>query len=296
MLLISSLSEIGIDTIVDELSTASWGWVLAALVTAQCARFWSGLGTTGATDHPLRLGPTVVLEFAITFVNLVIPSSAARFATKMRYFQRSGMTLTSATSMSVVDSLAGFTVQITILISGLLLGVGGIELDLDIDDDSVRRLIVIVVIAVVAVAVTTAIIIAAAPSVRERARSTYRQIRDALRVVKSPTRMLRLFGGNAMAELTFASVLGLSLLAYGESVPIVSLLVVNVGVALFAGLMPVPGGVGITEAALTAGLVAIGVPEATAFAAAITTRLCTFYLPPIWGYVAMRWLRNHEYL
>ena len=44
------------------------------------------------------------------------------------------------------------------------------------------------------------------------------------------------------------------------------------------------------------GLETIGIPEATAFAAAITTRLCTFYLPPIWGYVAMRWLRDHEYL
>ena len=51
-----------------------------------------------------------------------------------------------------------------------------------------------------------------------------------------------------------------------------------------------------TEAALTAGLIAIGVPEATAFAAAITTRLCTFYLPPIWGYLAMRWLRANDYL
>ena len=59
-----------------------------------------------------RLGPTVVLEFAITFVNLVIPSTAARFATKMRYFQRAGMTLTSATAMGAIDSIAGFVVQV----------------------------------------------------------------------------------------------------------------------------------------------------------------------------------------
>jgi uncharacterized protein (TIRG00374 family) len=132
--------------------------------------------------------------------------------------------------------------------------------------------------------------------VRERLATISRQAREALHVVKSPARLVRLLGGNAMAELTFASVLGFSLLAYGESAPIMSLLVVNVAVALLAGIMPVPGGVGVTEAALTAGLVAIGVPEATAFAAAITTRLCTFYLPPIWGYVAMRWLRQHDYL
>ena len=59
--------------------------------------------------------------------------------------------------------------------------------------------------------------VATVPRVRERLTSVYRQIRDALGVVRSPTRLLRLFGGNAMAELTFASVLGLSLLAYGET-------------------------------------------------------------------------------
>jgi hypothetical protein len=33
-MLISSLAEIGIDTIVDELSTATWGWVIAASSTS----------------------------------------------------------------------------------------------------------------------------------------------------------------------------------------------------------------------------------------------------------------------
>ena len=295
-LLISSLSDIGIDTIIEELSNASWGWVAIALLTAQFARVWNGVGTTGATNHPLRLGPTVVLEFAITFVNLVIPSSAARFATKMRYFQKAGMTLTSATAMGAIDSFAGFLVQITILVSALLFGIGGVEFEIDIDEDSVQRLAAIVGVVVVVAIVGGILVFALVPKVREKVRTSVKQLRSALRVVRSPRRLLRLFGGNAMAELTFAAVLGFSLLAYGESASIISLLVINVAVALLAGVMPVPGGVGVSEAALTAGLIAIGIPDATAFAAAITTRLCTFYLPPIWGYVAMRWLRENDYL
>ncbi|MGI9644259.1 MAG: lysylphosphatidylglycerol synthase transmembrane domain-containing protein, partial [Ilumatobacteraceae bacterium] len=295
-LLVSSLSEIGIDTIIEELSTAIWAWVLIALLTAQFARVWSGIGTTGATNHPLRLGPTIVLEFAITFVNLVIPSSAARFATKMRYFQKAGMTLPSATAMGAIDSLAVFTVQITVLLSALLFGLGGVEFTIDVDEDAVQRLAAIVGILVLVTIVVCILVYAFVPKVHERVRTTIRQVRDALRVVRSPRRLLRLFGGNAMSELTFAAVLGFSLLAYGESASIFSLLVINVSVALLAGLMPVPGGIGVSEAALTAGLVAIGIPEATAFAAAITARLCTFYLPPIWGYFAMRWLRENDYL
>ena len=291
-MLLSGLSDIGLDTIVDELSKASWGWVLAALVVAQVARVFSGVGTTGATDHPLRLGPTVMLEFAITFINLAVPSSAARFATKMRYFQKTGMSLTSATSMSVLDSVAVFTVQIGILIVGLIFGVGSVDFDLDLDADNVKRLLlVIVAIIVVAIILTFSI-----PALRNRVIPPLREFGAAMRVLRSPGRLLRLFGGNFMSELTFAIVLGLSLFAYGESAPLLSLMVVNTMVALFAGLMPVPGGIGITEAALTAGLMAIGVPEGAAFAAAITTRLCTFYLPPRWGYFAMRWMRTNSYL
>ena len=60
--------------------------------------------------------------------------------------------------------------------------------------------------------------------------------------------------------------------------------------------MPAPGGVGAAEAALTAGLVAMGIDSATAFAIAVTHRLCTYYLPPIWGYLSLRWLNRKGYL
>ena len=60
--------------------------------------------------------------------------------------------------------------------------------------------------------------------------------------------------------------------------------------------MPVPGGVGVAEAALTAGLIAIGVPEGVAASTAIAYRLATFYLPPLWGGFAMRWMKSQAHL
>jgi serine/threonine protein kinase len=53
---------------------------------------------------------------------------------------------------------------------------------------------------------------------------------------------------------------------------------------------------GVAEAAYTAGLVALGVPNAPAMSTAIAFRLVTYYLPPLWGAAAMRWLRRHAYL
>ena len=60
--------------------------------------------------------------------------------------------------------------------------------------------------------------------------------------------------------------------------------------------MPVPGGVGVAEAALTAGLTAVGIPQEVAVAAAITHRMVTAYIPPIFGFFASNWLTERDYL
>jgi len=71
---------------------------------------------------------------------------------------------------------------------------------------------------------------------------------------------------------------------------------INTAASVLSSLIPVPGGIGAAEASLSAGLIALGVDQSTAFAIAITQRLCTFYLPPIWGYVSLRWLTHKGYV
>jgi hypothetical protein len=51
---------------------------------------------------------------------------------------------------------------------------------------------------------------------------------------------------------------------------------ISTAVSLLAGSLPIPGGIGVTEAGLTGGLMAVGVPETTAMAAVIIYRMCTF--------------------
>ena len=105
-----------------------------------------------------------------------------------------------------------------------------------------------------------------------------------------------MLGGNLGTQLMQAVVLALCLGAFGESAYFSQLVLINTAVSLFSGIMHVPGGMGVTEAGLTWGLQAVGVPAPVAVSTAITYRLVTFYLPPIWGAVAMRWLRRREYV
>ena len=101
---------------------------------------------------------------------------------------------------------------------------------------------------------------------------------------------LEVFGGSIASELLYALALGATCLAYGVHLNVGQLIFINTSASVLSGLVPVPGGIGAAEAALSAGLIAMGVDESTAFAIAITQRLCTFYLPPIWGYFSLRWL------
>jgi glycosyltransferase 2 family protein len=58
----------------------------------------------------------------------------------------------------------------------------------------------------------------------------------------------------------------------------------------------VPGGAGVVEAGLIAGLTSAGVPQEQAVAAVFIQRLFTAYLPPIWGWVTLAWMRRREYV
>ena len=115
-------------------------------------------------------------------------------------------------------------------------------------------------------------------------------------VARDRRKRLELFGGNIGGEFLYALTLGAACQAYGVDLNFAQLLLVNEAAAVLSGLIPVPGGVGAAEASLTAGLVAVGVDDSTAFAIAFTHRLCTYYLPPIWGYASMQWLRRRAYI
>jgi uncharacterized membrane protein YbhN (UPF0104 family) len=121
--------------------------------------------------------------------------------------------------------------------------------------------------------------------------------RDNLAVIaRSPRKAAELFGGNLASQVLFALTLEAALHAYGSSLPLLELILINSLASLLGGIVPVPGGLGVIEAGLIGGMTAAGVPETTAMAATFTSRLFTAYLPPVWGWFALRWLRQHDYV
>jgi uncharacterized membrane protein YbhN (UPF0104 family) len=237
--------------------------------------------------------PCIVLQSAIKFINLTVPSSAGRIGMNLRFLQRMGAQPGEALAAGAVDDVSETLVQASLLLLSIpLVGV-------DIDTSQFqgagpdRRLLVGIAVAVV----IGVVVVFAVPKLRAK---VIPQIRTALTglwtVAKVRRKRLELFGGNLLAELLYAVALGATCLAYGVHLNLAQLVFVNTSAAVLSSVIPVPGGIGAAEAALSAGLISMGVDSSTAFAIALTQRLCTFYLPPIWGYFSLRWLSRKGYV
>jgi uncharacterized protein (TIRG00374 family) len=307
--LIAQLAGVDVSQVVDELRSADMVWLVVALLAAPVAQVFQAFSTMGASIQPIVFGPVLMLQYAVQFIQLAVPSSAARIALEIRFFQRVGIDAGGATSIGLIDSLSGFALQVLLIVTIMVFGLVSIDTSVRSSSGSssgssggpelwVLLLLLLALGATVASVVPKyrAAIRQAIPEYRARIREQLASGKTAMRVLRQPKSLGMLFGGNLAAQVVLAIILGLCLKAFGYTTSLAGLILVNTFVSVFAGFMPVPGGMGVAEAGYTAGLQALGIPSAAAMSTAIAFRLVTFYLPPIWGSVAMRWLRRHSYI
>ncbi|MGN6429289.1 MAG: lysylphosphatidylglycerol synthase domain-containing protein [Gaiellaceae bacterium] len=292
-LLISKLAKIGFGTIADELRQAEVAWVLVGLITAQLAFIPGGVSFRGAVPAPLPLLPCAVLQSAIKFINLTVPSSAGRIGINVRFLQRMGASTPEAFAAGAVDDLSVKIVQIALVLLTLpFVHIAVKSSDLAGGVPSGR--LILTVLIVFALIVFALLLV---PAVRAKVLPSMRTALSSLReVVRDRRKRLELFGGQLGVEVLYALTLGAACLAYGVHLTFAQLVLANAAASAFSSLIPSPGGVGTAEASLTAALAALGVENSTAFSIALTHRLCTYYLPPIWGYFSMRWLEKKAYI
>jgi uncharacterized membrane protein YbhN (UPF0104 family) len=226
-------------------------------------------------------------------VNLAIPSSAARVAVNVRYFTRVGVPAAGALAIGALDSISGFVVQIALLLLLPLASDAGTNFDLDVTKPN--GLATVLLIALGAVAVVVLALLASA-RLRTWLMRTARTAARTLRVLKSPSKVVMLFGGNLLTQVLFGIAVAATLRGFHEHAPLTTLILINTLVSLFAGLLPVPGGIGVSEAGLVWGFTSIGIAEPTALAIALAYRVVSFYLPPVWGYFTYQSLTKRGYL
>lgn len=285
--------------------------ILFAFLLAPVVQTFFAFSTLGAASRPVKYFPALMLQYAIQFIAVTMPATAARMAMNIRFFQGFGFPPVQAVSIGVIDGFSGFVVQVVFLLTIWLLGLTSFTVSLgSIITESTGRdfsglitiieitllLILLVVLAALIVQRTRTFVRSILPKMREMIRDSFGNVRESFSVVRKPRKILMLLGGNAGAQVMQAIVLGICLKGFGYEATLSQLILINTLVSLFAGLMPIPGGVGVAEAGYALCLQAIGVPADVALVTATTFRLVTFYLPPIYGFFGLRYLRRREYV
>ncbi len=281
----------------DVIKGASWGWVALAFVFAQLPVGFEAWALIGAVVGQLPFGRCVALETSNTFTALA-GGDVAVFALRVRFFQRQGYDAATAVSSGAIASTSSWVAKGVLFLAAIGFCAGNFHVP---SDSGGHQGIVWIVIAVILAAGIALTLIGLVPRLR---RMASRQIRPHLvniwtnikEIATEPRKIFYVLAGSILAQLFVILALGASLHAVGERASIATLITVNTLAAIVGGAVPVPGGAGVIEAGLIAGLTSAGIPETQAVAAVFIERLFTAYLPPIWGWVTLAWMRRREYV
>jgi uncharacterized membrane protein YbhN (UPF0104 family) len=279
------------------LRAASVPLLVVGALFGQLPRFAQAMATLGSVPVRLPYWPVYAMQLTTAYLNLALPSYVGRMTVSIRFFQRQALSPAVAVTSGAIESAAALVVQIALLTTILLFSNATLALDLEAPDGGVptRLLTALAVVAVVAV-LTVVLVPRIRRGVRDRLAHWVPEIRRTVGALRSWDKLGFLVTGNILTEVLFATTLGLFASAMGTDLSLAQLILINTGVSLLAGFIPVPGGIGVTEFGLTVGLTAAGMNEEAALAVALCQRIATFYLPPVWGFFAMRWLQRNRYL
>ena len=276
---------------------AQWGWVALAFVLAQLPMVAEAWAVLGSVTGQLPFGRCVALEVSNSFTSLVA-GDVGVFAVRVRFFQRQGYDVEDAISSGTIATSGSWLAKTLLFLVALGFAAGDFHPPQSSDSDQTAIWIVVGVVLAVGIA---AALLALIPRLRRLASARIRphlvNIWANLKVIATtPRKIFYVLAGSVLAQLLVAFALGASLHAVGQHASLAVILVVMTLASIIGAAVPVPGGLGVVEAGLIAGLTSAGIPQDQAVAAVLIQRLCTAYLPPIWGWLTLAWMRRREYV
>jgi uncharacterized membrane protein YbhN (UPF0104 family)/membrane-associated phospholipid phosphatase/tRNA A-37 threonylcarbamoyl transferase component Bud32 len=270
------------------LRAARWDWLAVGLVLAAASYPAAAVAQLGAVDPPLAVGPTTLVQVASSFANRLTPASLGGIGLNVRYLQRAGLDRSTAVGAVAVNTAAGALVHVLgLLVAVALLGRASATTPHVPEGWPV-------LVALVAVLAAGGLLLWSPLGRRRVVAPALRAGRELAGVLRRPGKAAQLLGGSAGVTLTYALTLACCLAAFNAHLPLAGTVAVYLAGAAVASISPTPGGLGAMEAALVAGLTAIGATAGPAIAGVLAFRLLTFWLPILPGWFAYRSLRSDQ--
>ena len=267
------------------LQAARWSWLAIGLVLTAASYLAAAIAQLGAVDQSLAVGRATLVQVASSFANRVTPAGLGGMGLNVRYLQREGIDRPAAVAAVANNTAAGALVHVAgLLVVAVLVGHTRLHAAHIPRGWSV-------LVAAAGLLAACGLALWSPPGRRRLLLPAVRAGRDLAGVLRRPDRAAQLLGGSVAVTLTYALTLAGCLAAFNVHVPLASTVAVYRAGATVASVSPTPGGLGAMEAALVAGLTAVGAPAGPAIAGVLAFRLLTFWLPILPGWLAYRALR-----
>ena len=268
-------------------SQANIWWMLAALAFSVATYVGAGLTLVAFSPERLSLWRSTEVHLASAVISLVAPAGVGGAAINLRFLNRKGVPTAVGVATVALVQVVQFVVTVVLLV--VLAAMTGQSTGLTLPSGWML------------VAAGAIVVVAAVVLVVPRARGwtwvkiepTYRQVWPRLVwVMSNPVRLALGVGGALMLTLSYILSFSASLWAFGYTVPFAVLAITYLASNTVGSIVPSPGGIGPVELALTAGLVAAGVPYGVALSTAIVYRLVTFWIPIPVGWLSLQRLQK----
>jgi uncharacterized membrane protein YbhN (UPF0104 family) len=245
----------------------------------------SALALNGSRVRPLPVRHAVPAVLASTCANAVTPAGLGGSLVALRLHRRSGLTAEEASAAVLLRAAAAGIAAL--LVSAVAVGVLGVT---PATGSGGHRLLGLLLAVPVVVALSV-------PRLRTRALGWLRGSLVALgAVLRRPRSAAALLLGAVGVLAGQLLTLDGAIRAAGGHVALGPVLLTLLGSSAARAAVPSPGGIGPVEAALVAGLTALGVPFAAASVAVALYRGAALGLPVVAGVVSLRWLRRRHLL
>jgi undecaprenyl-diphosphatase len=270
----------------DALGSARWGWLAVGLLASVATYLAAAVAQLGAVAQPLALGRTAAVQLASSFTNRLTPANLGGAGLNIRFLERSGLERSEAVGAVALNSAAGAIVHILALVlTAATVGRSGVR-DVNVPKGWP------VLIAVIAVLVIAGAVLWSPLGHRRIVMPVLRTGRKLVEVVRRPAKALQLFGGSAAITTAYILALAAALEAFGAHVGLAKVTLVYLGGSALGAVSPTPGGLGVVEAGLVAGLTAVGAAPGPSIAGVLGFRLLTFWLPVLPGWFVFRGLER----
>ena len=285
----SSMSDVNWSSVKGEFENATWGWAVLALAMYPLIPMSWATALMGCVNKDLPFVPTVLTQQACSFLNLITPNGIGGTALQLDYLHKQGVPVASGGSAMVLSTGVGGAIQMTLFLIAAAITATAV----DTSGPSVDGSQVLIAIALVAALIG---IVMKVPKLKNKiVPAVTKAASDIWAVIRNPRKAMLLVGGDTAGNLIYPAILGICLLAFHQHLDFAQLVVVQVGAGMVGNVAPVPGGIGVTEAALTGALTAFGIPAAPALATVLVFRGITFVFPAFLGFFTLRWLRAKGY-